>query len=174
MNKLAPDKFPWIVVALMVTINIGLLGYMAWGDNTRPLPPQSKEQRQQRLVTYFQENIGLDEKQSNEFTELWEAFHDESQADRQANMQLRNQLHEAIVSPGRDQQVVDSLLQLTASKVIAHERIVMEHFDKLFAICTPEQQEKLGEAFTNMMARGPGMVVGEGPRPKRPDLRPER
>lgn len=173
MNKLSPDKFPWIIVALMVAINIGLLGYMALGDSTKPSPPHSKEQRQERLITYFQKSIGLDQQQSDEFAELWEVFHDEAQADRQVNMQLRDQLHQAISSPDRDQQVVDSLLQLTASKVIAHERIVMEHFDKLFAVCTPEQQAKLGKAFTKMMAKGPGMER-EGPRPERPDRRPER
>lgn len=174
MNKLAPDKFPWIVVAVMVAINISLLGYIALGEKksqTRPL--QSKEQRQDRLIAYFQENIGLDQNQSDQFAELWEAFHVEAQADRQVNIQLRDQLHEAIASPNRDQQEVDSLLQLTASKVIAHERIVMEHFDKLFAVCTPEQQAKLGEAFTNMMAKGPGMER-ERPRPGRPDRAPRQ
>lgn len=174
MNKLAPDKFPWIVVALMVAINIGLLGYMVMGEKeSETRTPQSREQRQKRLITYFQENIGLDQDQSGEFTELWEAFHVEAQADRQANIQLRDQLHQAIASPNRDQQEVDSLLQLTASRVIAHERIVMEHFDKLFAVCTPEQQAKLGEAFTNMIAKGPGMDR-ERPRPRRPDRRSER
>lgn len=157
MNTIAPEKFSWIVVAVMVAINIGLLGYIALGEKkSQTGPPQSKEQRQERLIAYFQENIGLDQNQSDEFSELWEAFHVEAQADRQANMQLRDQLHEAIASPDRDQEEVDSLLQLTASKVIAHERIVMEHFDKLFAVCTPEQQAKLGEAFTKMMAKGPG------------------
>lgn len=157
MNKLAPDKFPWIIVALMVAINIGLLGYMVMGENkSETRIPLAKEERQKHLIAYFQENIGLDQDQSDQFAELWEVFHVEAQADRQANMQLRDQLHQAIASPGRDQRVVDSLLQLTASKVIAHERIVMEHFDNLFAVCTPAQQAKLGEAFTKMMAKGPG------------------
>lgn len=174
MNTIAPEKFSWIVVAVMVAINIGLLGYIVMGENKRQTRPlQSKEQRKERLIAYFQENIGLDQKQSDEFSELWEAFHVEAQADRQANMQLRDQLHHAIASPDRDQRVVDSLLQLTTSKVIAHERIVMEHFDKLFAVCTPEQREKLGEAFTKMMAKGPGMER-ERPRPERPDRAPRQ
>lgn len=171
MNKLVPDKFPWIVVALMAAINIGLLGYMVMGENKREIPiPQAREERQKHLITYFQENIGLDQNQSDEFAELWEAFHVKAQAGRQANIHLRDQLHKAIASPDRDQRVVDSLLQITTSKVIAHERIVMEHFDKLFAVCTPEQREKLGEAFTKMMAKGPGMER-EGPRSRRPDRR---
>lgn len=157
MNKLAPDKFPWIVVAVMVAINIGLLGYIALREKkSQTGPPQPREQRQQRLITYFQEKINLDQNQSDQFAELWEAFHVEAQADRQATMQLRDQLHQAIASPSRDQRVVDSLLELSGARVIAHERAVMEHFDKLFTVCTPEQQAKLGEAFTSMMARGPG------------------
>lgn len=164
MNNSSPNRLPWIVAALLLVVNLSLLGYMSWGGERQSFPPSPRVDRQAHLISYFQKSIGLDQTQTDMFSTLWEEFHEKAQADRQTNMNIRIQLHEAIVSPTRNQQEVDSLLELTAEKVITHERIVMEHFDKLVAVCTLEQQDKLGEAFTNMMARGPGPGLERGKR----------
>lgn len=154
MSIIAPNKLPWIIVAVMVAINLGLLGYISWGEEEAQGPPQSQKQRQKRLVSFFQENIGLDQEQTDTFTTLWEEFHSKAQKGNHENRLLRAQLHQAISSANRDQAVVDSLLALSGAKVIAHERAVMEHFDKLFEACSPEQQEKLSQVFAKMMAQG--------------------
>jgi periplasmic protein CpxP/Spy len=166
MNTAAKNKLLIWLVALLLVANAASIAMFWLGK--KKLPPQPKGPPNEFLV----KELKLDEKQQAQLDVLVKEH-------RQAAEQLRRKTREAKESFFdllKQTNVTDSAKQAAAKSVSAIteelDLLTLNHFQKLRAICTPEQQKKFDEIIhevTSMMGQPrPPMGPGNGPLGPRP------
>ena len=171
MNPFSTHRPYWFLTGLLLVMNLGLIAYLVWpapGEQVR-----SPEEREERLLRYFEGHLNLDEAQLAEFQVAWREFHLQSREADQQMRQLRHQFHEELTSPDRDEARLNSLTEELAIIARDRETRLIRHFDRLAAICRPEQVDALRQRFGAMIGPpGQGRGQRRGPVPPPGDLPP--
>ena len=157
------EQFYKIVIILLLLLNGGVLGYL-WLNNDRQHsgPPHGGPRMgPDRIII---ERIGLDERQQETFRGLKDEHHQQT-LDIQANeAKLHTQLFDLLKQAQLDTVAKMSILAQLKSNDSLKEEITFEHFRKLRAILTPDQQPKLDELVAELATR----VMGDHRRPPPP------
>lgn len=170
MNSIAKNKLLVWLVALLLVANAASIA-MFWLGKAKN-PPQSKGTPQEFLI----KELKLDTKQQEQLEVLVKEH-------RQAAEQLRGKTREAKESFFdllKLSNVTDSVKKAAASAVSVSteelDLLTLNHFQKVRALCTTEQQKKFDEIIhqvTSMMRQlRPPMGSGkdrQGPPPRGPD-----
>ena len=162
MNHGSKNKLlTWLVVLLLVA-NAATIA-MFWLGKVKH-PPQSKGTPQEFLVKELQ----LNTKQQEQLDVLRKEH-------REAADQLREKIKnakEAFFDLLKQQNVTDSVKQVSAKAVSIHteelDLLTLNHFQKIRALCTPEQQKKFDEIIQQVAS-----MIGRPRPPGSPENGPQ-
>lgn len=169
MNKGISNRLLlWLVIVLLVA-NVATLSFLWMG---RPAAPPPGDGASKFLIKELQ----LDAKQQQQYQALVTEHRDSAEVLRSKIRKAKEQLFEMIKEEG----ATDSAKQEKVKEVSRYsgdlELLTLHHFEKLRAICTPEQQKKFDsvlQEITRMMGNprppmGPDGHQPPGPPPGAP------
>ncbi|MDP5169203.1 MAG: hypothetical protein NWR72_03075 [Bacteroidia bacterium] len=166
MNWFTQHKVPWLIAGLLLVMNAAILTYFMMPSPPVNLEGLTKQERDERLVQFFQKSLDLDPPQEDSFRVVLLRFHETFRLERQQIDKIRIHMLSEMVSPTRSDSTMEQILQNLTDLGKEHEMSLMNCYDRLAGICSPNQIPALREEFTNMVNNGP---KGDGPgRPPRP------
>jgi Spy/CpxP family protein refolding chaperone len=133
-----------IVITALVLLNVGTLAFVLFSKPSEPpppfpLPPGAGHPQFDRMIV---ETLQLNYAQRQQF-EMMKQEHHESmmKLDREYNEMLKDYLG-LLKNVPVDQTTKDSLERKLSQIQVQKASITLDHFTKLRAICTPEQQSR--------------------------------
>jgi len=144
------NRSGWII-AILVLLNIGTLASM-W-----LFPPRSPHHRVERLL---QKELNLTDEQKEQFKTLRDQHRSITKVYHEEKQQIKKQLFEVLSKNPPDSILFKDLMKKEGEVHALLEKALIQHFLDMKAICSEEQQKKLGRIFSRM-TRPPG------PPPKR-------
>jgi len=153
------DRFYQVVILLLLLLNFGILGYLWMGkqDARHMGPPPPPD----RMII---ERLHLDDKQQEQFEGFRDEHHSQMVTLQEQSAELHKELFALLKAPGVNEQAKDSMMGLLQQNSHKKEEITFEHFQKLRAILTPQQQTEFDSFVEEISERILGPHRG-GPRP---------
>ena len=155
MDFLSSKRFISIVLAILVVLNLVLLGTLLW-QNTHSSQKQGRDtvnHKYRNKQSFFQKELQLTEEQSEQFNELRRQHFQGTLPALVAISGLKRQLiQEALkVEP-------DTLSMKTLAGKIGRQQAIVEyrlawHFNSLSKVCTPEQRDSLQRVLEKVTAK---------------------
>lgn len=146
------NRFLKIVIIILLMVNIGTLAFI-WSQGRHGSPPPHPS-----VFDFLTRELQLDNRQQEQYEILRDEHHrtveDLQKTGRQLHQQYFGLLHGATADSAQVNLLADSLVSL--QKQI--ELITFYHFQKVRAICKPDQQKKFDEVINEalrMMAPPP-------------------
>jgi len=155
MDFLSSKRFISIVLAILVVLNLGLLGTL-WWQNTHPSQKQNKvavDHKFRNKQSFFQKELRLTEEQTRQFNTLRRQHFQGTLPALVAISGLKRQLiHEALKAEP------DTLTMKTLAGTIGRQQAIVEyrlawHFNSLSKVCTPEQRDSLQRVLEKVTAK---------------------
>jgi periplasmic protein CpxP/Spy len=152
-------RFLKITIALLVLMNIGVLMFMwlsrpKYDINARPPRPTAFE--------YLVHTLNLTPKQVEQYTVLRDAHHEAFEQIWAKGHQLRDELYTHL-GDSTDNGQIEALTDSLAANQRETELLTFNHFRKLRAICTPQQQKELDDVIGKALN-----MIGPPPPPHGP------
>lgn len=141
-----------IGVLLLVGINIALIVILMKGKDHPGGPPGGAP------FTFLEQELQMTGQQKKDYAALREANHQVLDSLRQEMIAL----HKALYA-GKDKSATDSIITLIGNVQAKHERLTYDHFMKVRALCTAEQQKKFDSVISEVLER---MAPKPPPRPE--------
>ena len=151
------------LVVILLLSNIGLLLYFfVWKktDHKAGGPPRGEFS----IVDYMKKEVGFNDEQAKQFQQLHELNRDSLKIIGDSIRSAKNSLYKLLQqpSPANDSDVRYAVTALSSYQQRMELRM-FRHFQRVRAICTPEQQVKLDSMVIRMNNRTPWNRRG-GPR----------
>jgi|GEM_PF-161975 len=155
MDFLSSKRFISIVLAILVVLNLGLLGTLLW-QNTHPSQKQNKvavDHKFRSKQSFFQKELRLTEEQTRQFNTLRRQHFQGTLPALVAISGMKRQLiHEALKAEP------DTLAMKTLAGTIGKQQAIVEyrlawHFNNLSKVCTPEQRDSLQRVLEKVTAK---------------------
>ena len=136
----------WIIGAL-VLLNLILLSVLFFlkprhGGGDRPNPNE-----------FLKKELNLSDDQIVKFKELRKAHFKKSKEELRAIRTLKNEMLDAVSAESPDTIMANVIADQIGIKEANREKLLVQHYLKLQAECTPEQRQKLERVFKNAMSR---------------------
>jgi periplasmic protein CpxP/Spy len=131
----------WVVAALVV-LNMGSLGFLWYGHLHRPAP-QARQDGKPDPEQFLIREVGLDETQAATVKALRKEHFRETDSLQAVIRQLKRQVTDELFVESPDTGHVRSLTDQIGREHARFEQAVFEHFEKVKELCTPEQRERL-------------------------------
>ncbi len=164
------------LVVILLLSNIGLLFYFMMirqpGKRPQGGPPPRGDFS---VVEYMKKEVGFNEEQTKSFEQLHNQNRDSLKAIGDSIRSAKNNLYKLLQQPQKpSDSVVNAALSAVSRQQAKLELTMFQHFQKVRALCTPEQQVKLDTMVTRMNNRFPWFRKGGGPRkPDEKDKKPD-
>ena len=144
------NRSGWII-AILVLLNIGTLASM-W-----LFPPRPPHHRVER---FLHKELNLTHEQKEQFKTIRDQHRSITKEYHEGTQKNKKQLFEELSKNPPDSILINDLMKKEEEIHALLEKALILHFMDMKAICSEEQQEKLGQVFSKM-TRPPG------PPPKR-------
>ena len=136
----------WIIGAL-VLLNLILLSVLFFlkprhGEGDRPNPNE-----------FLKKELNLSDDQVVKFKELRKAHFKKSKEEWKAIRTLKNEMLDAVSAESPDTLKANMIADQIGIKEANKEKLLVQHYLKLQAECTPEQRQKLERVFKKAMSR---------------------
>lgn len=136
----------WIIGAL-VLLNLILLSVLFFlkprhGGGDRPNPND-----------FLKKELNLSDDQIVKFKELRKAHFKKSKEELRAIRTLKNEMLDAVSAESPDTIMANVIADQIGIKEANREKLLVQHYLKLQAECTPEQRQKLERVFKKAMSR---------------------
>ncbi len=136
----------WIIGAL-VLLNLILLSVLFFlkprhGGGDRPNPND-----------FLKKELNLSDDQIVKFKELRKAHFKKSKEELKAIRTLKNEMLDAVSAESPDTIMANVIADQIGIKEANREKLLVQHYLKLQAECTPEQRQKLERVFKKAMSR---------------------
>lgn len=154
----------FLVIVLLLS-NIGLLFYfmMIRQPGKRPQGPPSKGDFS--VVEYMKKEVGFNDEQTKSFEQLHNQNRDSLKTIGDSIRSAKNNLYKLLQQPQKpSDSAVNAALGAVSRQQAKLELTMFQHFQKVRALCTPEQQVKLDTMVSRMNNRFPWFRRGGGPR----------
>ncbi len=135
------DNFYKIVIIALLVINACTLGYLFLNHSNQPREGRHGNPIDRLII----ERLQLTEAQQDQFDMLKHEHHGQMMDCQQESSQLHSGLFALLKDKNKDTATVDSFMQLILVNSHKKEMATYDHFEKLRAILTPEQQPKFDE-----------------------------
>lgn len=158
----------WSIV-ILVLLNLMTLGTI-WLQRFRhplPEPPPSHESRPERVQHFLKKELGLTDKQSEQFKEFRDQHFAQSFAIRKDIHRLKKEITDELFTSTPDTEKVEKLANEIGAKESELEKLLFHHFQDLMSVCQPEQKEKFKALVHDLlrMIKPPEQHEPSGDRP---------
>lgn len=154
MTFFSSKTFISIVLAILVILNLALLGTLWWQNNHAPLPDeQDAVKTSEGKPSFFEKNLSLTDEQLGQFNALRLQHFRGTLPALVTISNLKKQLIEEAI-----QSEPDTLLLKTIAGKIGKLQAIEEyrlawHFNSLSKVCTPEQRDSLQMLLVEVTAK---------------------
>jgi len=153
MDFLTSKRFITATLAVLVVLNVTLLGFLWWQNTHKPGIRPVKITRQYSRHIYFTGPLSLTEEQSLRFREIRKNHFRKAAPDIQAIAGLKKELIREAVKEKPDTAKINSLAEAIGTKQAFMEKELALHFHELALVCTPEQRDSLGKVLEQIATR---------------------
>jgi len=151
MNVLTSKRLVTTAFALLVVLNMVLLGVIWWQNTHRSLPTMHHRPFGGRM-TMLQEPLKLSASQQAEFQQLRREHFQKVRPEMESIAILKASLVEEALKTQPDTKKIDTLAAAIATHHHTIERELALHFHELAKVCTPEQRDSLKTVLTRITA----------------------
>ena len=155
MDILSSRRFISIVLAILVVLNLALLGTL-WWQNAHT---QQKHERAagtskyKNKQSFFEKKLNLTDEQSKQFNSLRRQHFQGSLPALVAISGLKRQLIQEAIKTEPDTLVIRTLAgRIGRQQAIVEHRLAW-HFNNLSKVCTPEQRDSLQQVLERVTAK---------------------
>ena len=136
----------WIIGAL-VLLNLILLSVLFF------LRPQHERGERMNRNDFLKKELNLSDDQVVKFKELRKAHFQKSREEWKAIRILKNEMLDAVSAESPDTLKANLIANQIGIKEANKEKLLVQHYLKLQAECTPEQRQKLERVFKRGMSQ---------------------
>ncbi|MBO8091930.1 MAG: periplasmic heavy metal sensor [Prosthecochloris sp.] len=151
MDLFSSKRLISVILALLVVLNLALLGFLLWQNFYQP----EKEVQQDRTSrkTFFQEELRLSDEQNRRFNALRkEHFRGSIPVFIHIAAQKKQLIDEAFKETP-DVEAINTLAERIGKNQAILERRLAWHFHSLATVCTPEQKDSLRTILESITIR---------------------
>ena len=155
MDFISSKRFITITLAILVALNLALLGTL-WWQNTNSLRKNetvAKTRENKKKPSIFEKELKLTDEQSKQFNTLRLQHFQRTLPALVAISGLKRQLIQESVKNEPDTLVIKALAQRIGSQQALIEYRLAWHFNGLSKVCTPEQQDSLQNVLEKVTAK---------------------
>ena len=148
------SKFLKIVIIILLLINIATLGFMWSNHFSQGTPPHMSRD----AFMFLTRELQFDDKQKEQYEQLRNDHHRAAEELQHKSRELHDDLFNLLHAPSADSVVVNQAVGNISSNQQQLELLTFYHFQKVRAICNPEQQKRFDEVIQDalrMMAPKP-------------------
>lgn len=153
MDFLTSKRFITTTLAILVVLNVTLLGFLWWQNSHKSGLGPVKITRQYSRHIYFTGPLSLTEEQSLRFREIRKKHFRKVTPDIQAIAGLKKELIRESVTEKPDMEKITALAESIGTKQAVIEKKLALHFHELALVCTPEQRDSLRKVLEHIATR---------------------
>ncbi|MBM3162039.1 MAG: periplasmic heavy metal sensor [Chlorobi bacterium] len=153
MDFLTSKRFITAILAILVVLNMTLLGILWWQNIHKPERKPVRITRQYSRHVYFKEPLSLSEEQSLRFREIRKEHFRKVMPDIQARSRLKKELIAESVKEKPDTARIAALAASIGSRQAVIEKELALHFHELAMVCTPAQRDSLRNILERISSR---------------------
>ena len=173
MDILAKQKLTNILIVILVVINIASLSFIWFRElNHHQLPPPPISPDQEKVNSFLDRELDLNADQEKKFNENRKEHFEVTRKFEDRITGFKKEILSESFNLNPNIQKITALTDSIGSAQKSYEMFLSQHFQKLAAICTPDQREKLKDIFLSSFGPTPplpppGRIMQPG-RPPRP------
>jgi Spy/CpxP family protein refolding chaperone len=148
------SKFLKTVIIILLLINIATLGFMWSNHFSQGAPPHMRVD----TFMFLTRELQLDDKQKEQYEQLRNEHHRAAEEIQHKSRELHDALFKMLHAPSADSALVNHAVNDISANQQQLELLTFYHFQKVRAICSPEQQKRFDEVIQDalrMMAPKP-------------------
>ncbi|SRR5258705_7578041 len=153
MNNPSRNRNLIFIIAVLLLTNIAVLSYFLWIKPTRTDGGDGRDKRRPGIADKLRDSIGF----NNEQVAQYEKLKDEQWASLRPMFddmrKAKDNLFKLISDPNATDSLIDKTSDVIAQKQKALDLQTFNHFKKVRALCTPEQQPKYDSLIQRMFRR---------------------
>jgi hypothetical protein len=176
MDILKKQKLTNILIIVLVVINIASLSFIWFRELNHPqLPPPPASPNRENVNRFLDRELDLNAVQEKKFGEIRKEHFEATRLFENKISGFKKQLLSESFNQSPDMQKISVLTDSIGSAQKSYEMFLSGHFQKLAAICTPDQRVKLKIIFLSSFGPKevppvppPGRIMppGHPPRPE--------
>lgn len=140
-----------LIIAVLLLINIAVLGYFLW---LRKKPAKVVAEKERfSMVDMMQKVIGFDSNQMVQYKQFREKQRETIRPMFDDMRKSKDSLFRMLSNPGISDSAVKNAADIIALKQRAIDLQSFSYFKKVRALCTPEQQPKYDSLVLNMISK---------------------
>lgn len=155
-------QFLWIVIILLILINLSVLFWL-WVSQHPPQNPLNPDR--------IEKVLHFNHEQQEQFRKIKDDHFAEIKPIRDSIKIIKSELFDFLKQGKKDNHFIETKMTIMLEKIKENETKTLQHFAKIRAICTPEQQvvfdNDVLEKFKKQGQNGAGRPH-EGERPPKP------
>jgi protein CpxP len=159
MKALAQNKFLVILVGLLLLANLAILLFFV----VLKKDGNKHDSSHKNPSEFVQKELGFDQQQTEKFKQLREQHVDSIRPYFESMRKLKDSLYGLLQKPATSDSQLSSITTSIGEKQKQIEEITFRHFQRVRALCTPEQLPKFDTLLHKIINRGPGMRKGSPP-----------
>jgi len=153
MDFLTSKRFITITLAILVVLNVTLLGILWWQNIRKPEPPSYRITRQYSKHIYFTRPLSLSEEQAHSFRELRRKHFSKVTPELRSISELKKELIAESVRENPDSAKIATLARSIGARQTTIEKEQAAHFHELAMVCTPAQRDSLRTVLEKIAVR---------------------
>jgi DNA-binding transcriptional MerR regulator len=168
----ASHKNRWVVftIALLVILNVATLSFM-WIQMAKEPPRPGRTDAahdQERIIRFFKEELGLNDKQIKVFLQHRENHRIASERILADTQHLKQEMFNELFHEQPDTAKVERLIDEIGEKQKEMERLTFNYFAELKQLCGERQQERLQKLLDEFFREHAPPSGGPAPPDRRP------
>ncbi len=153
MDFLSSKRFITATLAILIVMNVALLGLLWWQNIHKPEERQIRITREYKRQIYFTGPLALSEEQSLRFRKLRQEHFRTVKPNIQAIAELKKELVKESIKEKPDTLKIKSLAGRIGTRQAVIEKELALHFHELAMVCTPPQRDSLQKILERIATR---------------------
>jgi hypothetical protein len=151
MKQFTQNRFLVLLVAVLLTANIGLMLYFFVFRHKTPPPTRPP------VSEFMQKKLGFNADQTARFQQLRDQHKEAVKPVIDEMKKLKDSLYNLLQKPNVSDSAVVAMANKVGAKQKEWELLIFHHFQKVREICDSSQLPKFDTLVHRMINRGPGM-----------------
>ena len=153
MDFFTKKRLATLSIVILMLLNLMTLGTI-WLQRFRhpqPEQPPPHDNRPERVQRFLEKELGLTNKQAEQFKELREQHFAQSHAIRNEIHLLKKEITDELFNPAPNTEKVEKLAKEIGAKEGELEKLLFRHFQDLMSVCQQEQREKFKSLIHDLL-----------------------